>query len=67
MNVVPRRLQPGDDLRRMLESWVGEQQEQAGCLISAIGSLSLAQLRLAGATEATEIRGELRISSRDLG
>ena len=67
MNVVPRRLQPGDDLRRSLESWRGELQEQAGCLISAIGSLSLAQLRLAGATEATEIRGELRISSRDLG
>jgi predicted DNA-binding protein with PD1-like motif len=55
MMVVPLRLQPGDDLLLALEAWMGEQQEQAGCLISAVGSLSLAQLRLAGATQATEI------------
>jgi predicted DNA-binding protein with PD1-like motif len=63
MMVVPLRLQPGDDLRLALEAWMGEQQEQAGCLISAVGSLSLAQLRLAGATQATEIHGELEILS----
>ena len=63
MEVVPLRLQPGDDLRRALETWMGEQQEQAGCLISAVGSLSVAQLRLAGAREATEFRGELEILS----
>jgi hypothetical protein len=28
-----------------LETWMGEQQEQAGCVISAVGSLSVAQLR----------------------
>ena len=48
MKVVPLRLNPGDDLRRTLEAWLGEQQEQAGCVISAVGSLSLAQLRQAG-------------------
>ena len=63
MKVVPLRLQPGDDLRQALEAWIGEQQEQAGCLISAVGSLSLAQLRFAGAAEATVIRGELEILS----
>jgi predicted DNA-binding protein with PD1-like motif len=63
MKVVPLRLQPGDDLRRALEAWMGEQEEQAGCVISAVGSLSLAQLRLAGAPEATAIRGELEILS----
>jgi predicted DNA-binding protein with PD1-like motif len=63
VEVVPLRLQPGDDLRRALETWMGEQQEQAGCLISAVGSLSVAQLRLAGAREATEFRGELEILS----
>ena len=42
---------------------MGEQQEQAGCLISAVGSLSVAQLRLAGATQATAIHGELEIIS----
>ena len=63
MKVVPFRLQPGDDLRRSLEGWMGEQQEQAGCVISAVGSLSVAQLRFAGAAEATTINGELEILS----
>jgi len=63
MKVVPLRLQPGDDLRRALEAWMGQQQEQAGCLISAVGSLSLVQLRFAGAAEATAIRGDLEILS----
>ena len=61
MKVVPLRLLPGDDLRQTLEAWMGEQQEQAGCVISAAGSLSLVQLRFAGATEATAIHGELVI------
>ena len=42
---------------------MGEQQEQAGCVISAVGSLSVAQLRLAWAAEATAIHGELEILS----
>jgi predicted DNA-binding protein with PD1-like motif len=63
MKVIPLRLQPGADLRRALEAWMGEQQDQAACVISAVGSLSLAQLRLAGATEATAINGELEILS----
>ena len=63
MKVVPLRLQPGDDLRCALEAWMGDQQEQAGCVISAVGSLSVAQLRLAGAAEATAIHGELEILS----
>lgn len=63
MKVVPLRLQPGADLRRALETWMGEQSEQAGCVISAVGSLSVAQLRLAGATEAKAIQGELEILS----
>jgi predicted DNA-binding protein with PD1-like motif len=63
MKVVPLRLQPGDDLRRSLEAWMGEQQEQAGCVISAVGSLSVTQLRLAGAAEATAIHGEQEILS----
>ena len=63
MKVVPLRLPPGADLRRALEVWMGDQQEQARCLISAVGSLSLAQLRFAGAAEATAIQGELEILS----
>ena len=63
MKVVPLRLQPGDDLRLALEAWMGAQQEQAGCVISAVGSLSVVLLRLAGATDATAIHGELEILS----
>jgi predicted DNA-binding protein with PD1-like motif len=63
VKVVPLRLQPGDDLRRSLEGWMGEQQEQAGCVISAVGSLSVAELRFAGAAAATTIHGELEILS----
>jgi len=63
MKVVPLRLQPGDDLRGAQEAWMGEQQAQAGCVISAVGSLSVAQLRLAGASETTTIYGGLEIIS----
>ena len=63
MKVVPLRLQPGEDLRQALETWMGEQEELAGCVISGIGSLSVAQLRFAGAAEATTIQGELEILS----
>ncbi len=63
MKVVPLRLQPGADLRGALDAWMVDQEEQAGCLVSAVGSLSVAQLRLAGASEATVIRGDLEILS----
>ena len=63
MKVVPLRLQPGADLRRVMEAWIAAKEEQAGCVISAVGSLSVAQLRFAGATEATVIRGDLEILS----
>ncbi|MFI0404087.1 MAG: PCC domain-containing protein [Cyanobium sp.] len=45
MKVMPLRLPPGADLRRALEACMGEQQKQAGWVISAVGSLSLAHLR----------------------
>ncbi|MFM7514687.1 MAG: PPC domain-containing DNA-binding protein [Cyanobium sp.] len=63
MKVMPLRLQPGADLRRALETWMGKQPEQAGCVIIAVGSLSVAQLRLAGAIFSTAIHGELEILS----
>ncbi len=63
MKVVPLRLQPGADLRRALEGWMGEQQEQAAYVISAVGSLSVARVRFAGAAEATVIQGDLEILS----
>ncbi|MCP9800112.1 DNA-binding protein [Synechococcus sp. RedBA-s] len=61
MKVTPLRLTPGADLRLALENWMAQQSEQASCLISGIGSLSVAQLRLAGRKESTILRGELEI------
>jgi predicted DNA-binding protein with PD1-like motif len=63
MKLVSLQLQPGADLRRVMEAWIAEQQEQAGCVINAVGSLSVAQLRLAGATEEMAIHGDLEILS----
>jgi len=61
MTMVPLRLRPGDDLRLALEHWLGLQQEQAGWVLSGIGSLSIARLRLGGATSLTTLEGELEI------
>jgi predicted DNA-binding protein with PD1-like motif len=44
-------------------AWMAAQQEQAGCVISGIGSLSVVQLRLAGQQESTTITGDLEILS----
>ena len=63
MRVVPLRLHPGDDLRLALEAWIGQQGERAGCVISGIGSLSVARLRLAGRQEASTLSGDLEILS----
>ena len=63
MRVLPLRLSPGADLRLALEAWMGQQEEQAGCVINGIGSLSLAHLRLAGQQESTTITGDLEIIS----
>ena len=42
---------------------MAQQQEQAGCVISAVGSLSVALLRLAGSAEAITHAGDLEILS----
>ena len=40
MKVVPLRMRSGDDLRSALEALMALQEEQAGCVISAVGRLS---------------------------
>ena len=61
--MVPLRLLPGVDLRLALEAWMAQQPERAGCVISAVGSLAVVQLRLAGAAQSTTIHGDLEILS----
>jgi uncharacterized protein len=61
MRVLPIRLAPGTDLRLALEQVLQEQKEQAGWVLSGIGSLSVAPLRLAGQEELTILEGDLEI------
>jgi predicted DNA-binding protein with PD1-like motif len=61
MRVVPIRLTPGTDLRLGLEQVLQEQKEQAGWVLSGIGSLSVAPLRPAVQEELTVLEGDLEI------
>ncbi|MCP3716512.1 PPC domain-containing DNA-binding protein [Paraburkholderia sp. CNPSo 3281] len=61
MQIHPIRLSPGDDLRVAVEGLLGQQASHAAFVIQGIGSLSVAQLRFAGAETPTELRGDLEI------
>jgi predicted DNA-binding protein with PD1-like motif len=63
MNPLPLRLLPNTDLRLALEQTTRERNLSAAFVVSGIGSLSVAQLRFAGAREATVVRGDLEILS----
>jgi uncharacterized protein len=57
----PLRLSPGADLRAALQVALAERGVQAACVVSGIGSLRPARLRLAGAQDAFEIEGDCEI------
>lgn len=59
--MLPLRLQPGDDLRRALEAAVAARGAEAAFVVSGIGSLDPALLRLAGAAEPLRIEGDLEL------
>ncbi len=59
--MLPVRLAPGADLRLGLEQVLADQGEQAGWVLSGIGSLSVAPLRLAGQGELIILNGDLEI------
>lgn len=61
MELLPVRLPPGADLRLALESLLQQHQSCAAWVLQGIGSLSVAQLRLAGRPSPTELRGDLEI------
>ena len=65
MHIEALRLAPGSDLRQSLERAWGQLSTaygvQAGCVVSAVGSLSVAQLRFADAAGATRIDGPLEL------
>ena len=61
MQAIPLRLFPGQDLRGALEAVLTEHGAGAAFVLQGIGSLSVAQLRWAGAEHSTELRGDLEI------
>jgi uncharacterized protein len=61
MQAHPLRLSPGDDLRASIEHALRRHDAHAAFVIQGIGSLSVAQLRFAGADVPTELRGDLEI------
>lgn len=63
MLTLPLRLSPGQDLRRALEDTVHAHGHSAAFVLSAIGSLSEAHIRFAGAAKATVVTGKLELLS----
>jgi hypothetical protein len=61
MKTLPLRLAPGQDLRSALAGVLAEHGAAAGFVLQGIGSLRGARLRLAGASEATELEGDIEI------
>ncbi len=61
MRTLPVRLQPGDDLRRALEAAVRGEDCEAAFVLGGIGSLSHAELRLAGARDSLSLHEDLEV------
>jgi len=61
VEALPLRLLPGADLRAALEAELAAQSQRAAVVVSGIGSLSGARVRLAGAREPVNLRGDLEI------
>jgi predicted DNA-binding protein with PD1-like motif len=61
MKALPIRLTPGQDLRAALEAAVLAQNCRAAFVLSGIGSLSTAGIRLAGVDQPTRMTGEMEI------
>ena len=61
MRTLPIRLRPQQDLRSALDELVREHGLAAAFVLQGIGSLSVAHIRFAGRSDATELRGDLEI------
>lgn len=61
MQALPVRLHPQQDLRSALDAILGDAGLGAAFVVQGIGSLSVARIRLAGMSDALELRGDLEI------
>lgn len=63
MKTLTFRLKPGQDLFNEIEAFVAEKNIEAGCVLSAVGSLTHATLRLANREYYSEYEGHFEIVS----
>lgn len=63
MQIHTFRLSPGQDLFDEIETFVHEKHIEAGCILSAVGSLTHATLRLANRDHYNEYDGHFEIVS----
>jgi predicted DNA-binding protein with PD1-like motif len=63
LRVVALRLKPGQDLRREIEELVKARHIRAGFIITTVGSLSQAAMRLADQSSTTRFEGKFEIVS----
>ena len=63
MNTHTFRLKPGQDLFEEIEAFVQAKQITAGCILSSVGSLTHATLRLANRDFYTQYEGHFEILS----
>lgn len=61
MNTYTFRLKPGQDLLEQIDAFCRSENIQAGCVLSAVGSLTRAVLRLANRSEHTTYDGHFEI------
>lgn len=61
--VYALRLKPGQDLRQQIEAFVTQKHIRAGFIITTVGSLRQAAIRLADQSSATQFDGKFEIVS----
>lgn len=57
------RLQPGEDVRPLLEEWAQRNAIEAASILSAVGSLTRAHIRYAGRADGIVSSGDLEVCS----
>jgi predicted DNA-binding protein with PD1-like motif len=63
MKTYTFRLKPGQDVFDSIEAFVADNKIEAGCLLSSVGSLTYATLRLANCSLCKEFEGHFEIVS----
>jgi predicted DNA-binding protein with PD1-like motif len=63
MRTYALRLAPGQDVRQQLQAFVQANQIKAATIVTGVGSLTTARLRLANQEGATEYRGHFEVVS----